>query len=386
MRVALSGHKAPAVGIELAVFPPLRSHLICQVADDPEGIPVLHHTEVAVYRGKKVVEHPGRSEAVPFSDTLLAVPHNPVADIDAVALEPGTDELPAQGNMLLVALRRVHPVAIFLVELLFAQGHVGEACFQVIHNPPHIVHETAVAHSADIHLPMVKIIEVVVFLYLPILVAQTGTASVLAVEDYGLPGLDNRLPFVPRGNQHHVLGRERVIHPHKDIQQVVTLRPLRETFLDKFSIVGIAPVQITRREIPLNIPRNQPAVPGVVVGHLPDVLHQPLYGFVRTVAHTIIEGAVGQSLLDHRPHEPVKMELHHLAGHQTGYNLTRPWSWRNESIKKGGKGAVVHILQEPRQVSLPVQLKHHRVRALSLVRSAVQVISMKCFQIHCLAE
>ena len=113
--VALQSHKAPAVGIELAVFPPLRRHLIGKVADDPEGIPALHHTEVAVYRGKEVVEHPGRSEAVPFQDALIAVPHNPVADIDAVALEPGTDEFPTQGNMLLVALRRVHPVAIFLV-------------------------------------------------------------------------------------------------------------------------------------------------------------------------------------------------------------------------------------------------------------------------------
>ena len=120
MLVALSGHEAPAVRIELAVFPPLRRHLICQVADDPESIPVFHHTEVTVYRGKEMVEHPGRSEAFPFTDTLLAVPHNPVADIDAVALEPGTDELPAQGHMLLVALRRVHPVAIFFVELLFA--------------------------------------------------------------------------------------------------------------------------------------------------------------------------------------------------------------------------------------------------------------------------
>lgn len=379
MLVALSGHEAPAVGIELAVFLPLRSHLICQVADDPESIPVLHHTEVAVYRGKKVVEHPGRSEAVPFPDTLLAVPHNPVADIDAVALEPGTDELPAQGNILLVALRRVHLIPILLEQLLFAQSHVGEACFQVIHNPPHIVHKTAVAHSAGIYLPMVKVIEVVVFLYLPELICEAGTATVLAVEDDGLPGLDNRLPFVPRGDQHHVIGRERVIHPHKDIQQVVTFLTLRETLLDKFSIMGVAPVQITRREISLDVPGYEPAIPSEVVGHLPDVLHQPLDGFVWSVAHTIIEGTVGQSLLDHRPHEPVKMELHHLAGHQAGYDLTRPWSWRNESIKKGGKGAVVHILQEPRQVSLPVQLKHHRVRALLLVRSAVQVISMKCF-------
>lgn len=352
--VALQSHKAPAVGIELAVFLPLRRHLIGKVADDPEGIPVLHHTEVAVYRGKEVVEHPGRSEAVPFPDALLAVPHNPVADIDAVALEPGTDELPTQGNMLLVALRRVHPVAIFLVELLFAQGHVGEACFQVIHDPPHIVHKTAVAHSAGIHLPVVKFIEVVVFLYLPKLVAQTGTAPVLAVEDDGLPGLDNGLPFMFLGNQHHVLGRVGIVDPHKDIQQVVPFLPRRETFLDKFTIMGITPVQITRREISLDVPGYEPAIPREIVRHLPDVPHQSLDGLIGAKAYTVVEGSVGQSLFDLRPHEPVKMELHHLAGHQTGDDLTRPRPWRNESIKKGGKGSVVHILQEPRQVSLPV--------------------------------
>lgn len=354
MLVALQSHKAPAVGIKLAVFPPLRRHLIGQVADDPEGIPVLHHTEVAVYRGKEVVEHPGRSEAVPFPDALLAVPHNPVADIDAVALEPGTDELSTQGNMLLVALRRVHPVSKFLVELLFAQGHVGEACFQVIHDPPHIVHKTAVAHSADIHLPVVEIIEVVVFLDLPVLVAQTGTATVLAVEDNGLLGPDNGLPFVPRGNQHHVIGWIGIVDPHKDIQQVVPFLPLRETFLDKFTIMGITPVQITRREISLDVPGYEPAILREIVGHIPDVLHQSLDGFVRTKSHTIIEGAVGQSLFDLRPHEPVKMILHNLSRHQTGNDLAGSWPGCNKSIKKGGKGSVVHILQEPRQVSLPV--------------------------------
>lgn len=352
--VALQSHKAPAVGIELAVFPPLRHHLIGQVADDPEGIPVLHHTEVAVYRGKEVVEHPWRSEAVPFPDALIAVPHNPVADIDAVALKPGTDELPTKGNMLLVALRRVHPVSKFLVELLFAQGHVGEACFQVIHDPPHIVHKAAVEHSADIHLPVVKIIEVVVFLDLPILVTQTGAATVLAAEDDGPPGLDNGLPFMFRGNQHYVLGRVGIIDPHKDIQQVVPFLPLREAFLDKFTIMGITPVQVTRREISLNVPGYEPAIPREIVGHLPDVLHQSLDCLIGAKAYAIIESAVGQSLFDLRPHELVKMELHNLSRRQTGNDLSGSWPRFNKGVKKGGKGAVVHILQEPRQVSLPV--------------------------------
>ena len=56
MRVALSGHKALAVLIELAVSHPLRSHHIGQLAHNPEGVPVLHHTEVAVHRGYEPVQ------------------------------------------------------------------------------------------------------------------------------------------------------------------------------------------------------------------------------------------------------------------------------------------------------------------------------------------
>ena len=331
-----------------------------------------------------MVEHPGRSEAVPFPDTLLAVPHNPVADIDAVALEPSTDELPTQGNMLLVALRRVHPVAIFLVELLFAQGHMGEACFQVIHHPPHIVHETAVVHTAGIYLPMVKAIEVVVLLDLPELISEAGSSSVLPVEYHALSRLHNRLPFMLWGDQYCMLCRIGIDYAPQYVQQVVSLLSGLKALLDEPAVLLVAAVQVTRREIPLNIPRNQPAVPGVVARHLSYILQQSLYSFVWSVADTIVEGSVGQPLLDFRPHKPVKMELHHLAWHQTGDDLTRPRPWRYESVKKGGKGSVIDILKQPRQVSLPVQLKGHRVCALLLVRSAGQVVAIQCLQIHAL--
>ena len=60
MRVTLSGHEAPAVLIELAVSHPLRSYHIGQLAHNPEGVPVLHHPEVAVHRCYEPVQDPWR--------------------------------------------------------------------------------------------------------------------------------------------------------------------------------------------------------------------------------------------------------------------------------------------------------------------------------------
>ena len=233
---------------------------------------------------------------------------------------------------------------------------------------------------------MVEAVQVEVLLHLPVLVPEAGALRRVAVEQDALPGCDDRVPPPSGRAEPGVRAGVGVVGPDEDVQEIVAEVALRKAVLDEGPVVRVAPVQVAGGKVRADVPGDDPAVAGEVPGDLPDVLHEALDGFVRAVADAVVEGAPGQLGLHHRADVEVEVPLEDLPLHEAGDDLAGPRLPDHEGVKERNKGAVVEVVQEPNQVTFPVQLEVHAVGAPPLVRAAAHVGVQDGLQVHVLVE
>lgn len=84
------------------------------------------------------------------------------------------------------------------------------------------------------------------------------------------------------------------------------------------------------------------------------ILNEPCYDPISTEAYAIVEGLVSEFCFHQGSYYGVEVVLRYLHLHKSSYDLTRPWLLANEGIKKRVKRAVINIIKQPHQVSLPM--------------------------------
>ena len=177
---------------------------------------------------------------------------------------------------------------------------MSKAGLLVLDDPDHVVDEADVVEPAGVDLEVVEIIEVVVLLHLPELVAQACAEAWPVVEDDGLPRRHDRVPFRPARTEPDVLRRIAEGYALEKVEKIVAKISGREDLLDEVAVVLIGAGEVAGREVGGDVPRDDVAVAGVVLRYFPDVRDQLADGLVRSVADTVVVGPIGQSPLGRR--------------------------------------------------------------------------------------
>ena len=114
MCVTWVGLEDETILVKVAIPYPFFAYQRYCALNDVVGRMVPHQTEIAIDTGKEVLQIRRIGVPVPSPDRFLAIPDNPVTDVCPSGLEPNSDEIPALGVMLAVALIRVHFIAVLL--------------------------------------------------------------------------------------------------------------------------------------------------------------------------------------------------------------------------------------------------------------------------------
>lgn len=249
MSIARICLKAAAVIIVTAEMQPSWSNLIYKIPDDSVCVPVFHKAEIAVYRTKEMLEIVQLDVLVPFLYCEFSIMNYPVSDVEPSHPEPGAYELAAFAVMLAIALSRMHRIAKLLLEDLLGLRHMSQAHSLVLDDPDHIIDKAGVVHSANIDLPMVEIVQIVILLHLPVLISQASASVFWTVKYHRLSRVNNWSPALLRASEPGIGLRIAVICPHKDIKQVIPLLAFLEMLFYKLPVSVVRMIQIGRRKV-----------------------------------------------------------------------------------------------------------------------------------------
>ncbi len=118
--------------------------------------------------------------------------------------------------MLAVALIWMNMITV-CGDVLLDGLHVHLSLFTVFEYPPHIIHKASIMEPIAIDLQMVKVIQVIVLRYLPVLVSQAGATVEVPVEDNAFVGRNIFLPHPSRRSQ---VGMQRGVTPCRAQQDI----------------------------------------------------------------------------------------------------------------------------------------------------------------------
>ena len=164
-----------------------------------------------------------------------------------------------------------------------------------------------------------------------------------------------------------------IINSHQDVHKVILLVSFWDMLVYELPVPVIRLIEVSGREVCLDVSRDDVGVSGEVMRHLNHILNEPCYGSVSTKAYAIVECSVREFCFHERSDSYIEMILRNLHLHKGCYDLTRSWLVADEGIKKRVKRAVVDVIEKPHQVSLPMQLEMNAIYAPALVRPVSEI-------------